>query len=345
MSYADIASKGPHQSASEAAAPPLPQVAHDDIPAGAVHTTAPESMNATNQIPSYADQQKEAEEAARKRARETSKNVQDTTQDAKKGAQEFGRQAEKDAERLKREGGKAVDHAAEAAKGGVQEVKKNASKLADQASEGFEDVADSVEKNTRGLREEANKDYRKVKSEASKDFKVVKEEAKDMAKDIKQEASSDAKEVERKAKQAEVWAEKNKGNPVVQTNMVVLVGLAALLGTGAYRQQQAGTLTWKVAGAWAGVVGLFGLGDYYVSQYVTLSGDIEWHDVLTYVVDTSSRSTQPNRLCRVRKVLRRTCRLGLRIAQHSGRPATDLTLASCGTRMLLWRILTQLRGV
>lgn len=35
---------------------------------------------------------------------------------------------------------------------------------------------------------------------------------------------------------------------------------------GAYRQHQDGRLNWKVAGAWAGVVGLFGAADYYVSQ-------------------------------------------------------------------------------
>ena len=47
---------------------------------------------------------------------------------------------------------------------------------------------------------------------------------------------------------------------------MVIAAVGGLLGVGAYRMQQAGTLTWKVAGAWAGVVGLFAVGDYYVSQ-------------------------------------------------------------------------------
>lgn len=37
---------------------------------------------------------------------------------------------------------------------------------------------------------------------------------------------------------------------------------------GAYRQHQAGALTWKLAGTWAGVLGAFAVGDYYFSQYV-----------------------------------------------------------------------------
>ena len=61
--------------------------------------------------------------------------------------------------------------------------------------------------------------------------------------------------------------EENKGNPVVVGNAVVIAALAGLLGVGAYRLNKAGELTWKVAGAWAGVVGLFAVGDYYVSQY------------------------------------------------------------------------------
>ena len=35
---------------------------------------------------------------------------------------------------------------------------------------------------------------------------------------------------------------------------------------GAYKQNQEGKLDWKVAGLWAGAVGLFGAGDYYLSK-------------------------------------------------------------------------------
>ena len=49
-------------------------------------------------------------------------------------------------------------------------------------------------------------------------------------------------------------------------NAVILAALSAFLGWGAYRKYTAGEMTWKVAGAWAGVVGLFAAGDYLVTQ-------------------------------------------------------------------------------
>ena len=47
----------------------------------------------------------------------------------------------------------------------------------------------------------------------------------------------------------------------------ILVGvLGTALGVGAYRKYAAGELTWKVAGLWAGAVGLFAGADYFVSS-------------------------------------------------------------------------------
>ncbi|KAL1640475.1 hypothetical protein SLS58_006975 [Diplodia intermedia] len=60
----------------------------------------------------------------------------------------------------------------------------------------------------------------------------------------------------------------NAGNPVVLGNFVTIGALGAVLGLGAYKKYNAGQLNWKVAGAWAGVVGLFGVADYYVSKYL-----------------------------------------------------------------------------
>jgi hypothetical protein len=53
---------------------------------------------------------------------------------------------------------------------------------------------------------------------------------------------------------------------VVLGNAVVVGVLGTVLGVGAYRKYAAGELSWKVVGAWAGVVGLFAGADYYVSQ-------------------------------------------------------------------------------
>jgi len=49
-------------------------------------------------------------------------------------------------------------------------------------------------------------------------------------------------------------------------NAVVLTAGVALLGAGAYRLHQQNALTWKVAGATAGVLGVLAFADYQVSQ-------------------------------------------------------------------------------
>lgn len=49
-------------------------------------------------------------------------------------------------------------------------------------------------------------------------------------------------------------------------NAVVIAAAAVGLGVGAYQKHAKGELSWGVVGAWAGVVGLFAAGDYYLSQ-------------------------------------------------------------------------------
>lgn len=85
------------------------------------------------------------------------------------------------------------------------------------------------------------------------------EEIKDAAKEIRDSAAA-------KKEKAKDKARKNADNPVVLSNAVGLAVVAAALSFGAYRKYSRGELTGKVVAAWAGVVGLFGLGDYYVSQ-------------------------------------------------------------------------------
>lgn len=70
-----------------------------------------------------------------------------------------------------------------------------------------------------------------------------------------------------KAKRGGHLAKENSDNPVVLGNALTVGILGTVLGVGAYRKYVRDELTWKVVGAWAGVVGLFAAGDYYVSQY------------------------------------------------------------------------------
>lgn len=87
------------------------------------------------------------------------------------------------------------------------------------------------------------------------------EEIKDAAKELRDSAAA-------KKEKAKDKARKNADNPVILSNAVGLAVFATALGFGAYRKYSRGELTGKVIAAWAGVVGLFGLGDYYVSQSV-----------------------------------------------------------------------------
>ncbi|KZF23375.1 hypothetical protein L228DRAFT_246141 [Xylona heveae TC161] len=92
---------------------------------------------------------------------------------------------------------------------------------------------------------------------------------------IEHEEEDKQREEERKKAAAKAKAHKggkkikeNVDNPVVLGNAVAVVGLGSVLGWGAYRKYIAGELSWKVVGAWAGIVGLFAAGDYYLSKYL-----------------------------------------------------------------------------
>lgn len=74
------------------------------------------------------------------------------------------------------------------------------------------------------------------------------------------------KDAKAKAKKAAGRMEANSDNPVFIGNAVAIVALSGGLGFGAYRKYAAGELSWKVVGAWSGIVGLFAVGDYYLSQ-------------------------------------------------------------------------------
>ncbi|KAF1836455.1 hypothetical protein BDW02DRAFT_567045 [Decorospora gaudefroyi] len=85
------------------------------------------------------------------------------------------------------------------------------------------------------------------------------EEVEQEAKDIKDKAAS-------KKEAAKEKARRNADNPVVLSNAIGLALVGGIVGFGAYRQYVRGELTGKVVAAWVGVIGLFGVGDYYVSQ-------------------------------------------------------------------------------
>ncbi|KAF2136687.1 uncharacterized protein K452DRAFT_302551 [Aplosporella prunicola CBS 121167] len=80
-------------------------------------------------------------------------------------------------------------------------------------------------------------------------------------------AKEEKEKAKAKARRAGHKIHANASNPVVLGNAITVGVLGAALGFGAYRKYTAGQLSWKLAGAWAGALGLFGVADYYVSQY------------------------------------------------------------------------------
>ena len=105
-----------------------------------------------------------------------------------------------------------------------------------------------------------------VKTDTQAEREEREEEIKKEAKDLKDKAKEAKDRAAAKKEQAKDKAKKNADNPVVLSNAVGLAVVAGVLGIGAYRKYARGELTGKLVAAWAGVVGLLGVGDYYVSQ-------------------------------------------------------------------------------
>lgn len=105
-----------------------------------------------------------------------------------------------------------------------------------------------------------------IKTETQAERERLEEEAKEKAEELKRQAGLEKEKAKKEAKKAANVMQENSDNPVVIGNAVTIAALGGLLGFGAYRKYTAGELTWKVAGLWAGAVGLFGVADYFVSS-------------------------------------------------------------------------------
>jgi hypothetical protein len=98
-----------------------------------------------------------------------------------------------------------------------------------------------------------------VKTDTQRERQEREQQVKKEAKDIKDKAAAKKDAAKEKVK-------KNADNPVVLSNAVGLALVGGIVGFGAYRQYVRGELTGKVVAAWVAAIGLFGVGDYYVSQ-------------------------------------------------------------------------------
>lgn len=107
-----------------------------------------------------------------------------------------------------------------------------------------------------------------VKTDTQADRIEMEDKAKQAASDAAAEAKAAKEKAKAKASRGGHYARENADNPVILGNTLAVGILGTALGVGAYRKWARDELTWKVVGAWAGVVGLFAVGDYYVSRYV-----------------------------------------------------------------------------
>lgn len=91
---------------------------------------------------------------------------------------------------------------------------------------------------------------------------------------IEREFEEETKQKEAKASKREKARAKkdslrhNAENPVVLGNALLIAGIGAALGYGAYHRHTEGKLSWETIGWWSGAVGLFATADYFVSKYV-----------------------------------------------------------------------------
>ncbi|MCJ1463550.1 hypothetical protein MMC07_002158 [Pseudocyphellaria aurata] len=125
-----------------------------------------------------------------------------------------------------------------------EDLHSEASKTSQSAKEKTSSLSEKASSKTDDFSASASANYDKAKSTASKKAS----EAKDKAEVARDDLSA------------------NRDNPVVMGNAVVIAITAIGLGVGAYQKHKKGELSWGVVGAWAGVVGVFAAGDYYLSQ-------------------------------------------------------------------------------
>ena len=160
-----------------------------------------------------------------------------------------------------------------------KQVEKDTKETANEVAENTKQFAQKTEKEISDFAAQASSDAKDTYYKAEKKTEELSREAREKAKELGHEARVKAKEYSEEAKElgheARVRADRagddlrrNSDNPVYIGNAIVVAVLSAGLGFGAYRKYAQGELSWQVVGLWAGLVGLFAGGDYYVSQYL-----------------------------------------------------------------------------
>ncbi|KAL8800885.1 MAG: hypothetical protein Q9182_004859 [Xanthomendoza sp. 2 TL-2023] len=126
------------------------------------------------------------------------------------------------------------------------EADKKASEASSKASGKAKEFSDYASQKGDELSKDAGDKYDKAKKSAARNYREGKEEAKEKGNELS----------------------RNRDNPVVVGNAVIIGVGSVALGFAGYQKYAKGELSWEVVGLATAALGAFAVGDYYLSQYL-----------------------------------------------------------------------------
>ncbi|KAL8678629.1 MAG: hypothetical protein Q9186_005019 [Xanthomendoza sp. 1 TL-2023] len=126
------------------------------------------------------------------------------------------------------------------------EADKKASEASAKASGKAKEFSEYASQKGDELGKDASDKYDKAKKSAARNYREGKEEAKEKGNELS----------------------RNRDNPVVVGNAVIIGVGSVALGFAGYQKYAKGELSWEVVGLATAALGAFALGDYYLSQYL-----------------------------------------------------------------------------
>ena len=165
-----------------------------------------------------------------------------------------------DSEQVKRDASQTASKAKEDASSAADKTSQKASEATDKTSQKSSESAETLKKKAQEAADYTKEKGKEFEGAASKNYEKAKKEAEKDGKAFKEGMQKEGNELY-----------DNRDNPVVIANGVLMVATAVALGVGGYQKHQAGQLDWQMVGAAGLVVGILGVGDYYLSQYVLIS--------------------------------------------------------------------------
>ena len=137
----------------------------------------------------------------------------------------------------------------------AESAQQNASKAADVTSQKSSEASSTLKEKAAEARDYTSQKSSELADSTSENYGKAKNATKDNAKKAEKEIKSEYNEVY-----------ENRDNPVVIANAIAITVGTIGLAYGGYQKHIKGELDWPLAGAAAAAVGVFVVGDYYLSQ-------------------------------------------------------------------------------